>query len=87
MKITLNHPKSKGGMPVFINDARQVIATAAALKKIRVDCLKLSVPAFAALLGTSPRTVNGWEQGRPPSAAALFLLESKLNAGLDRLRT
>ena len=43
------------------------------IKKIRRK-LGISQRKLAGLCGVSPRTVQGWELGRPPSGAAVKLL-------------
>lgn len=86
MKLTLDHPQVTDGRPVFIDDGGEVVPTAAALRMIRKDRLGISVDAFAELAGVSGRTVNGWEQGRPPTPGALFVLKNQLNDRLDRIR-
>jgi DNA-binding XRE family transcriptional regulator len=84
MKLTLDHPQAKRGRPVFVH-GRRVINYRTALILIR-HRLKLTAAEFAALLGVSRRTVNGWDQGRPPAATCLYALKHKLNDDLTALR-
>jgi putative transcriptional regulator len=62
--------------------------TPAKLKSIR-EKLNISSAIFAQRLLVSPRTLEGWEQGRhkiPPQAAALILLLERYPDTLDRLK-
>jgi DNA-binding transcriptional regulator YiaG len=45
------------------------------------DLLGLSVSDLAAMAGVSPRTVEGWEQGRPMSRLAIRQLRRELLIG------
>ena len=58
-----------------------------AIRGIREE-LNLSRAAFASMLRTPVRTLEGWEQGRskpPPSATALILMARKYPDTLERL--
>lgn len=70
MKITTDHPASARGTPVMLDDSGAVIGTAAGVKLLR-ERLGLSTTQFGEATGFSRRTVEGWEQGRAPTAAAL----------------
>lgn len=67
MKITNNHIASKNGVPVCIDNSGEIIPPRHMVKAIRTR-LGLSVLDLALLIDRSPRTVQGWEQGRsvPP---------------------
>lgn len=73
MKITHDHPASKYGMPVILDDDGSVMDYGAGIRAIR-DRLDLSTRDIAAIVGGSPRTVEGWEQGFMPRAQALNAL-------------
>ena len=75
MTITTIHPASSYGMPVIIDDDGSVIDYRDGIQKIR-DSLGLSTTELGKLCGVSRRTVEGWEQGRQPSAAALNAMAS-----------
>jgi DNA-binding transcriptional regulator YiaG len=49
--------------------------TASSIRKIRAK-IGVSQRKFAGLCGVSPRTVQGWEIGRPPSGPAIQLLKN-----------
>jgi putative transcriptional regulator len=60
--------------------------TASQVQRIRGK-LRLSQPKFAALLGISVRTLQGWEQGRyEPNAAAVALLKLAESGALKKKR-
>lgn len=74
MRITCNHPASKLGLPVIIDDYGSITDYALGIRRLRRQ-LKLSAEGFGMLCGVSGRTVEGWEQGRhQPSARALNAL-------------
>jgi DNA-binding transcriptional regulator YiaG len=78
MKITTEHSRSSYGIPVVLDDAGEAMDYAPGLRAVR-DRLGLSVGAVAELTGVSPRTVEGWEQGRPVgNPAALYVLADLL---------
>ena len=74
MTITTNNPASRYGMPVILDDDGSVIGSvmdyADGIRAIRRHCA-LSTTELGAICGVSRRTVEGWECGRTPSAAAL----------------
>ena len=74
MTITTNNPASRYGMPVILDDDGSVIGSvmdyADGIRAIRRHCA-LSTAELGAICGVSRRTVEGWECGRTPSAAAL----------------
>jgi DNA-binding transcriptional regulator YiaG len=72
MKIkTTDDLRGKRKPPLFTDPA---ITTAAHVKALRVR-LNLSVADLAVRCGVSPRTVEGWEQGRSISGPARRALE------------
>lgn len=86
MKITLHHPASSYGMPVILDDAGRVMDYPDGFRAIRAR-LGLSVRDVGALCDCSPRTVQGWELGRPPSAAALNALGLLLEQAAKTAKT
>jgi DNA-binding transcriptional regulator YiaG len=74
MKLTTNHPMSSYGMPIFVDDNNNPIDYADGIKWLR-EKLNFSVKDLAEKCGVSPRTVEGWEQGRLPSKSALLLMQ------------
>ncbi|MFT3992511.1 MAG: helix-turn-helix transcriptional regulator [Luteolibacter sp.] len=72
MRVTTKHPASSYGMPVIIDGGR-VVDYATGIKAIRAK-LGWSKQQLADACGVSPRTVEGWEMGRPPTAAALNVI-------------
>lgn len=79
MKITTNHSASSYGMPVILDDRGHVMDYAPGVKAARAK-LNLTAEQLAEKLGVSVRTVNGWEQGRLPSAQGLNMLGILLDA-------
>lgn len=73
MKVTTNHPASSYGVPVILNDRGAVMDYAPGIKAIRAKA-GLTTQALADLCGVSRRTVEGWEQGRMPTVAALNVM-------------
>ena len=73
MKVTIDHPTSSYGFPVILDDDEKPMDYDAGVKAIR-KTLDLSVDELGALCGVSGRTVQGWEQGRLPTAAGLNVL-------------
>lgn len=73
MKITCNHSASSYGVPVILADDGALMDYAPGIKAIRTR-LGLSTQQLADLCGVSRRTVEGWEQGRSPTAAALNVM-------------
>lgn len=73
MKVTTNHAASSYGQPVIIGDDGGVMDYPEGIKEIRRR-KSLSVQDLADRCGVSRRTVEGWEQGRLPSAASLNVM-------------
>lgn len=69
MKLTKNH----NGMPVFVGDDGKVVEYAEGVRMLRRR-RGWSTAHMAEVCGVSPRTVEGWEQGRVPGKQALLLL-------------
>ena len=66
MTITTDHPASSYGIPVILDDSGNPMNYAAGIKAVRKR-LKLSRAQLAALVNSSPRTVERWEQGLNPA--------------------
>lgn len=77
MKITCNHSSSSYGIPVILADGGEVMDYAPGIRAIR-RAKAWSVAEMATVCGVSPRTVEGWEQGRPVPAAALNALAAAM---------
>jgi len=75
MTIITDHNAVKDRCPIVVTDDMRVLNFATGICYIR-DRLDLSRAAFAAKIGVSPRTVEGWEQGRTPSNSAVRLIAS-----------
>jgi len=73
MRITTDHASSSYGLPVILDDAGAVMDYAAGVRAIRRSN-DFSTADLAALCDVSPRSVEGWEQGRPVPAAALNVM-------------
>ena len=77
MKITCNHSSSSYGVPVILSDDGDVVDDAPGIKAVRAK-LGLSTQDLAEQCNVSRRTVEGWEQGRMPDAAALNVMAQLL---------
>lgn len=75
MRVTCDHATSSYGQPVILSDGGEVMDYATGIKAIR-DKAGLTTQALADLCGVSRRTVEGWEQGRMPTAASLNVMAS-----------
>lgn len=73
MKITCNHPSSSYGTPIILSDDGGVMDYAPGIKAIRAKA-GLTTQDLADQCGVSRRTVEGWEMGRMPTAAALNVM-------------
>lgn len=73
MKVTTKHSASSYGQPVILTDGGEVMDYAPGIKAIRRK-VGLTTQSLADLCGVSRRTVEGWEQGRMPTAAALNVM-------------
>ena len=76
MTVTTEHPRSSYGVPVIQDDSGNPMDYAEGVKAVRKH-LGLNVASLAGECGVSPRTVEGWEQGRRmPDAAALNIMST-----------
>jgi DNA-binding transcriptional regulator YiaG len=73
IKIKLSRDHSSSSCPVFVYEDGQPMDYALALNQLRKN-KGWSVRDAAEKVGVSPRTWEGWEQGRMPSKTALLLL-------------
>jgi hypothetical protein len=86
MKITLDHPASSYGIPVILNAKGEVMDYAEGIRTIRRN-LALSTKALGAMCNVSHRTVESWEYGSVPSAAALNVMSRlPLDTVVHRIR-
>lgn len=79
MVITTNHSASSYGQPVILDDDGNLVDYTKGIRAVRAT-LSLSTGGLAELCGVSKRTVEGWEQGRLPGAAALNAMADALDA-------
>lgn len=75
MRVTTNHSASSYGQPVILADDGSLMDYAPGIKAIRCK-LGWSTQQLADACGVSRRTVEGWEQDRMPTAAALNVMAS-----------
>lgn len=73
MRVTTNHSASSYGMPIILDDDGNLIDYGPGIKTIRMN-LRWSTQQMADACGVSRRTVEGWEMGRMPTAAALNVM-------------
>lgn len=79
MKITCDHSASSYGIPVILDESGELMDSAPGIKRLRAK-LGFSTQQLADACGVSRRTVEGWEQGRPPDAAPLNVMTRLLRA-------
>ena len=75
MRVTTNHSASSYGQPVILADDGSLLDYAPGIKAVRAK-LGWSTQQLADACGVSRRTVEGWEQERMPTAAALNVMAS-----------
>ncbi len=73
MRVTTDHSASSYGQPVILSDDGEVMDYAPGIKAIRAKA-GISTQGLADQCGVSRRTVEGWEMGRMPTAAALNVM-------------
>ena len=73
MKVTTNHPASSYGVPVFLGDDGEPMTYRDGVKALRLR-FGWSVAQLGEACHVSGRTVEGWEQGRLPTTAALNMM-------------
>lgn len=79
MKLTTEHSQSSYGIPIFVDDNNFPLDYADGVRQLRRQ-FEWSVRDLADHCGVSPRTVEGWEQGRLPSRPALLLMQKLLDS-------
>jgi transcriptional regulator with XRE-family HTH domain len=85
MKITTDHSASSYGIPVILDDSGAVMDYAPGIKAVR-EKLNLTTEQLAQACNVSRRTVEGWEQGRPPDAAPLNVMAALLKRPKTKAR-
>ncbi len=75
MKVTTQHSASSYGQPVILADDGSLLDYAPGIKAVRAK-LGWSTQQLADACGVSRRTVEGWEQDRMPTAAALNVMST-----------
>ena len=78
LKLTTNHALSSYKIPVFVDGDNNILDYSKGIKKLR-KFKRWSTRELADNLGYSPRTIEGWEQGRIPPLVALKLLQTILS--------
>jgi DNA-binding transcriptional regulator YiaG len=78
MRLTTEHSMSSYGIPIFVDENNFPIDYADGVRQLRQQFC-WSVRDLADHCGASPRTVEGWEQGRLPSKPALLLMQKMLD--------
>lgn len=78
IKLTTDHSMSSYGIPIFVDAKNNPLDYAEGVRQLRI-VKKLSTAELAEHCGVSARTVEGWEQGRMPSKAALLLMSQLIN--------
>ncbi len=79
MKLTTDHPMPSYNMPIFVDDNNNPIDYADAIRQLRKS-KDWSTKDLADKLGTSHRTVEGWETGRLPGKQSLILIKNILES-------
>ena len=79
MKLTTNHSQSSYNIPIFVDADNNPMDYADGVRELRRLMGWKNVAHLAEHCGVSPRTVEGWEQGRMPSPAALKLMSLLLD--------
>ncbi|MDD3310974.1 helix-turn-helix transcriptional regulator [Pseudodesulfovibrio sp.] len=82
MRLTTNHSASSYGIPVFVDEDGQVLDYKDGVRRLRRE-RGWSTADLAERIGTSPRTVEGWEQGRMPNRPALMMMRALLGGTDD----
>jgi len=78
VQITTDHPESKYGVPIFLDDDGEVMEPGLGFAEAR-NALGLTAPALARLIGKSPFAIHNWEQGRrKPDTGAIYVLRDML---------
>lgn len=73
MRVTTKHSASSYGVPVILDDRGSLMDYGPGVRAIQ-DKTGLDNQALADACGVSVRTVEGWRQGRIPTAAALNVM-------------
>jgi DNA-binding transcriptional regulator YiaG len=82
MKITTTHPASSYGVPVFLDDAGEVIASEKGIKLFR-KTTGISVETLAKICGVAIGSVYNWQSGQlSVPVAALNVMRDVLGNGV-----
>lgn len=73
MRVTTKHSASSYGVPVILDDRGSVMDYGPGVQAIQ-ERTGLGNEQLAEHCGVSVRTVEGWRQGRTPTAAALNVM-------------
>lgn len=74
LKLTTDHSMSRYGIPIFVDPENTPLDYHDGIRRVR-KLLDLSTDDLASIAGVSPRTVEGWEQGRPIPKEPLMLIQ------------
>ena len=78
MKLTTDHARSNYNIPIFVDNKNTPVDYPDGFRLLRKE-RGWSTTELGELAGVSRRTVEGWEQGRPPNTVALLRLMTSLN--------
>ncbi len=73
MKITIDHPASRFGLPVILGDTGDVLSYKLGIALAQFK-LGLTTRELAKALNVSVRTVHGWHAGKTPECRCLNML-------------
>jgi DNA-binding XRE family transcriptional regulator len=78
LRLAPDHPQSSYGIPVFVDRGNNPLDYADGVRMLR-RMMGWSVEELGERCGVSPRTVQGWEQGRNISGESLHAIKAILN--------